>query len=182
MVRLEEYKLFVEDTARFSDRRQTITNTYISVNSALAGLLVFLVKDSGLTGWLLPSAVIILIGFGLVICSYWARLIHKYKTLVGFRIKILREMEKDIPGSIKMYHREDELYPVDKDNNPIPGQGLNISDLEVSLPVVFRWLYLALAAFLVAGFLWKSYIAPSASNAQPVPSAIVTPGAASPSP
>ena len=31
MPNLEEYKLFVEDTARFTDRRQSITNLYITI-------------------------------------------------------------------------------------------------------------------------------------------------------
>jgi hypothetical protein len=35
--KFEEYKLFIEDTARFSERRQTVTKTYITVNSAILG-------------------------------------------------------------------------------------------------------------------------------------------------
>ena len=34
--KFEEYKLFVEDTARLSDRRQTISNIYVTVNSILS--------------------------------------------------------------------------------------------------------------------------------------------------
>jgi hypothetical protein len=182
MLRLEEYKLFIDDTARFTERRQTITNTYISINSAIAGLLAFLVKDSGLTGWLVPVAIVALVGSGLVICSYWAQLIYKYKTLVGFRIRLLREMEDRIPGLTRIYHREDELYPVDEHGHSIPGQGLNISDLEVRLPMLFRRLYIALAAILVAGFLWNAFSAPSTSNVSGTPAITATPAAASPSP
>ena len=42
----EEYKLFVDDTARLSDRRQTVTNTYIAVNSLLLGAISFLIRDA----------------------------------------------------------------------------------------------------------------------------------------
>ena len=35
MDKFEEYKLFVEDTARFTDRRQTVSNIYVAVNSII---------------------------------------------------------------------------------------------------------------------------------------------------
>jgi len=37
MDKFEEYKLFVEDTARFTDRRQTVNNIYVAVNSIILG-------------------------------------------------------------------------------------------------------------------------------------------------
>ena len=33
--KFEEYKLFVDDTARFTERRQTVSNIYVGVNSLL---------------------------------------------------------------------------------------------------------------------------------------------------
>jgi hypothetical protein len=147
----EEYQLFVEDTARFSERRQTITNTYITINGAIAGLITFLVRDSGLINWWLAVAMLPLIGFGIVICSYWQQLITKYKRLVGFRLDVLREMEMKLPGSVQMYHREDAIYPRDSQNKPIPGLGLNFSDLESRLPWLFIILYVILGLGLAVG-------------------------------
>lgn len=43
--KLEEYKILIEDTARFSERRQRISNTYVSVNSLLLATIAFLLKD-----------------------------------------------------------------------------------------------------------------------------------------
>ena len=174
-LRMEEYKLFVEDTARFSERRQTITNTYISVNSAIAGLLAFLVKDSGLVDLLVLIAIIALICFGLLICCYWVQLINKYKKLVGFRVKLLHEMEDRLPDLIGVYHREDELY------KPTQGKPLNISDLERGLPILFGLLYVILGIVL----LWSLRFAPVAGrspNVQTTPTITATPAAASPSP
>jgi hypothetical protein len=42
-----------------------------------------------------------------------------------------------------MYHLEDELYPVDANGNPIPGKGLNLSDIESKIPKLFIALYIA---------------------------------------
>lgn len=147
----EEYKLFVEDTARFSERRQTITNTYITINGAIAGLITFLVRDSGLVNWWLVVAILPLIGFGIVICSYWRQLITKYKRLVGLRLDVLREMEMKLPGSVQMYHREDVLYPRISQNKPIQGVGLNFSDLERRLAWLFIGLYVILGLGLAVG-------------------------------
>jgi hypothetical protein len=151
MTNFEEYKLFVEDTARFSERRQITTTTYITINGAIAGLITFLVRDSGFVNWWLVVSILPLIGFGIVICSYWRQLIIKYKRLVGLRLDVLREMEMKLPGSVHMYHREDDLYPRDAQNKPIPRVGLNFSDLEIRLPWLFIVLYIVLGLALAVG-------------------------------
>lgn len=155
-VQFEEYSLFVEDTARFSERRQTVTNIYITVNGAIAGLITFLIKDSGLTNWWLVIAIWPLILFGIVVCNYWQQLIRKYKKLVGLRLKVLREMEVKLPSSVQMYHREDELYPRGPLDNAIPDSGLNFSDLEYRLPQLFIGLYIVLGLCLAVGTLLVS--------------------------
>ncbi|GAC1388252.1 MAG: hypothetical protein NVSMB33_17860 [Ktedonobacteraceae bacterium] len=161
-VKMEEYSLFVEDTARFSERRQTVTNTYITVNGAIAGLITFLIKDSGLTNWWLVVAIWPLIGFGITVCYYWQQLIRKYKELVSWRLKVLRKMETKLPDSVRMYHREDELYPRDLQDNAIAGRGLNFSDLESRLPWLFISLYIILGLCLAVGtFLVTRGILPS---------------------
>lgn len=151
VVNLEEYVLFVEDSARISDRRQMIANIYITINGAVAGLLAFLVKDSGFTNWWLVIAVLPIISFGVMVCRYWRRLILKYKTLINFRLEVLREMETRIPGSARMYHREDYLYPRDTGSKAAGTGGLNFSDMELGLPELFIALYVLLGINLVIG-------------------------------
>ncbi len=150
----DEYKLFVADTARFSERRQTVTNIYLSVNGAILGFVAFLTKDARLTNWWLVLTVLPLIVAGIVVCLFWRQLVFKYKALVKLRISVLREMEVSMPGSVRMYHKEDELYPRNLKGDTI-GKSLGISNLEASLPMVFIVLYvvfgvgLALATGLV---------------------------------
>ena len=61
-------------------------------------------------------------------------------------------MEKDesLSWMVKMYHAEDILYPVDKDDKPIMGKGLNFSDKESQLPSVFIGLYIIAGLTLFA--------------------------------
>jgi hypothetical protein len=149
--KFEEYKLFIEDTARFSERRQTISNIYVAVNSLLLAAIGLLIKDLGARGvWtmLLPLP---LVAAGIAVSLWWAQLIRKYKLLVGLRIDTLRGMEElpEMAESVKMYHVEDRLYPRGAEGKMIPGQGLNFSDLEVRLP----WLFLALYSLFGVGLL-----------------------------
>ena len=146
-----EYKLFVEDTARFAERRQTVSNRYVAVNFALLGSLGLLLKDlsdRGIMNLLLP---LLLIAIGVFVCIWWRQLIFKYKMLVGFRIKRLRDIEdhEDMFQSIKMYQKEDELYPRDEKGNPIKGKGLNFSDLESRLPTLLAVLYVVFGLILL---------------------------------
>lgn len=139
--KFEEYKLFVGDTARFTERRQTVSNIYVAVNSLLLAAIGLLIKDLGvryLWTLLLPLP---LITAGIAVSLWWRQLIRKYKKLVGLRIDTLHKMEEMMPESVKMYHIEDKLYPRDEDGKMIPGKGLNFSDLEARLPMLFVMLY-----------------------------------------
>ena len=107
--KFEEYKLFVEDTARFSERRQKVGSTYVAVNSIILSAIALKVKDSGLAGrWQLLTLIPLLV-VGIAICSSWVQLILNYKKLVYLSIGNLREMEElpEMSGSVQMYHAED---------------------------------------------------------------------------
>jgi hypothetical protein len=141
--KFEEYKTFVEDTARFSERRQKVTNTYVTVNSIILSAIALLVKDIGLAAQWQAVVVIPLLVTGITICLSWRQLILNYKKLINLRIDKLRAME-DLPemvGNSKMYHAEDELYPRTTQGERKRRKGLNFSDLERQLPLVFLTLY-----------------------------------------
>ena len=149
MDKFEEYKLFVEDTARFTDRRQMVSNIYVAVNAVLVAGIGITVKDGDITSMLKFLLVVPILAAGFVVSLRWILLIRKYKVLVGLRMDELREMEdhEAMEGCHRMYHAEDRLYPRDRSGRTIPGQGLNFSDLETVLPQVFLCVYVFL--FLV---------------------------------
>jgi hypothetical protein len=153
--KFDEYKLFVEDTARFSERRQTVNNIYVAVNSIILSAIALLVKDVGAKSSWRALIVLPVLVAGIVICLQWKRIILKYKRLVGFRVEELRAMEElqRMRHSHRMYHAEDALYPRDEQGELIPRQGLNFSDREQWLPRIFIGLYalflVGIVAFLV---------------------------------
>ena len=143
-VKFDEYKTFVSDTARFTDRRQNTSNLYITVNSLLLTAIAFIVKDANLKDfWVLFFLIPLLIA-GISVSLWWKQLLNKYKLLTRLRFRILREMEEQdgLEGIEGMYHREDILYPRHEDGSVKQGEGLNFSDLENRLPTLFIVLYI----------------------------------------
>ena len=142
--KFEEYKMFIEDTARFTERRQDASNLYVTINSLILTAIVFVVKDLGANPLSRLLLLLPVITAGIFVSLWWRQLIIKYKELVGFRINMLRKMEEkeDLKETEKMYHAEDELYPRDAQGNMIKGVKLNFSDLEARLPTLFIILYI----------------------------------------
>ena len=151
--KFEEYKLFVEDTANFSDRRQTVANIYVAVNSILLSAAAFLVKDAGLENRVVILTSILILLAGIAICILWAQIIFKYKKLIGLRMKELKKMERapEMAGCHQMYLREDELYePVGEKRT-----WLSFSNMEVRLPYVFMTLYSIFLVGILFSLLWS---------------------------
>jgi len=147
----EEYKLFIEDTAKMSDRRQLLSSTYITANTIILASIAFVLKDYKPD---IPSISIILVTAllfaGIFISFLWNSLIFNYKKIIKLRMKTLREMEDKpgMEGSMKMYHLEDELYPPE-DQKDKPKRRYGFSFKESILPKLFIGLY---AIFLFVFF------------------------------
>ena len=154
-IKFDEYKMIIEDTARFSERRQQISNTYITINSLLLTAIAFMFKDSGAKSiWvvLLPVPLVVA---GLFVSFWWSQLILKYKNLVGLRMDILYEMEKteELAGLEKIYHIEEQkYYPRDEDGNMLEDNVSSFSNLENRLPIMFGLLYIVFGFVLLLTF------------------------------
>ena len=141
--KFDEYKAFIEDTARFTERRQNTSNLYVTINSLVLTAIVFVVKDLEADSLSILFMLLPVITAGIFVLLWWRQLIIKYKELVRFRINRLRDMEDspNLEGIERMYHKEDELYPRDEQGNMVKGIKLNFSDLEARLPTLFIVLY-----------------------------------------
>jgi hypothetical protein len=132
-VRLEEYKIFIEDTSRYSDRRQTVSNIYVAVNTALVGLAAgFLsvghIAPYGTFEWWRLLAVLALSIAGVTASAVWWALVRRYEQIIGARVARLRKIEHALPGSHKMYHKMDVAFC---------GKVPSFSGPEKILPIVF---------------------------------------------
>jgi hypothetical protein len=138
MDKFEEYKFFTEGVQHRSQRRQQASQIYLTVNTAIFGIIALLIKDSGLTGWSLAIAILPLFLVGILVCITWSKIVREFSRLVGWQYEQLREMEKYIKGSFKMHTKEwEEFY------KPIRSKsGFSFSNLEAQMPSIFIGLYI----------------------------------------
>jgi len=138
MDKFDEYKFFTERIQHRSDRRQQASQIYLTVNTAIFGLIALLIKDSGLKGWSLLIGILPLFFVGVFVCLSWVRIISEFERLIGWQYEQLREMEKHIRSLYKMHTKEwDEFY------KPISSRKrFSFSHLESRMPSVFMGLYI----------------------------------------
>ncbi len=138
MEKFDEYKLLYERTEKYSERRQTTSQTYLTINTAIFGAIAFLVKDSGLVGWSLIIAISPLFIVGGLICIIWLSIILNLEKLLSWQYKQLRELEKVIQGDLNIFTKENnEFFD--------PGKGkkkFSFSLLEAWLPGILIAVYL----------------------------------------
>lgn len=139
MDKFDEYKFFTERVQHRSERRQQASQIYLTVNTAIFGLIALLIKDSGLKGWNLLVGVLPLFFVGIFVCLTWSKIIYEFKRVIGWQYEQLREMEKRLKGSYKIHIKEwEEFY------KPINSKsGFSFSNLESRMPLVFISLFIA---------------------------------------
>ncbi len=101
----DEYKFFAENTHRLSERRQSATTTYLTVNTAVLAVVALLIKESGLPGRDIVVSSIPLFLVGMVACLAWFLIIRQHKSLIRWRYEQLRAMEGKIAGSYALYSK-----------------------------------------------------------------------------
>ncbi len=146
MNKFNEYKLFSERVQRLSERRQTASQTYLTVNTAIFGVLAFLVKDAGFHGWGLVAFSLPLFLVGVLACLIWLKIIADFKEIVGWHYEQLRKMEQALPESDKIYSNEWEQFFKPREGK----ERFGFSRLESWLPRLFLGLYVVYTVVLVA--------------------------------
>jgi len=137
---LEEYKLYVEMADRMSARRIQASQFYISLLSALFGVIAILVEKKIFPG---SEGSFLLLGslLGLFLCFIWYVNINSYKQLNSLKFKVIEEMELYLP--FPCYARE---WKIEKKTK----QYQRLSNVEKYVPLSIALLYLGLAIY--AGF------------------------------
>lgn len=92
---LEIYKVFLGTAEKTSDRRNKANSFFLSLNTALAGLIGYL---TGLEEFTTSDPWISIIGLlGISISYLWYRIILSYRGLNSGKFKVLHEMENFLP-------------------------------------------------------------------------------------
>lgn len=105
----DEYKFYVDNTQHLDDRRQSLTEMFLGVNTAIFALVGFMVKDAGLEGSLVGLMIAPLFVVGILACLLWISSINRFRRLISWRFDQLMAMERALPESHQMYLKEWEL-------------------------------------------------------------------------
>jgi hypothetical protein len=146
MDKFDELKFLHDRTQRLSERRQTASQTYLTVNTAIFGALAFLIKDSGFQGWKLVLVCLPLFSVGVFACIIWHRIIKSLESIIGWHYQQLREIEKKIPKSHLVINKEWEDFFKEKEKRKF-----SFSGLEAQLPKLLIALYIVYGLSLMIG-------------------------------
>ena len=134
VILFEQYKIAVEMADRISARREKTNSYFLTINTALVGLVTYL-SLSDITCPILLSHLPIAIA-GITLSYLWYRIIRSYRDLNSAKFKIVHRIEKFLP-----------LSPYDAEWEAV-GRGKNkklylpFTHVEIFVPWVFVMLHL----------------------------------------
>lgn len=137
----EQYKMAVASTDKVSDRRADSNKFFLSINSIIAGGIIFInEKIENIE----PVSIILVSTFGAVVCLVWFFTILDYKRLNGAKFELIENMEKKLPA--QFYTDE---WKILNNKKPWYAKYKTFSKLELFLPCAFIVLYIV-TAFVIA--------------------------------
>lgn len=130
----EQYKLYVEMADRISQRRQSANSFFLTINTALVGLVSYIHVGRPELGfhWVIGLA-------GVILCFTWHRLVRSYKDLNTGKFKVIHEIEKKLP--IQPYSDEWKMLGEGKAKTKY----LPVTIGELIVPIIFA----AIHAFVI---------------------------------
>lgn len=145
---LSQYELYVEMADRISSKRHTANSFFLSINTALVGLLSYLsvggfLQPSNLFSY--PVTMFAITGIGIALNYLWYRIIRSYKSMNTAKFKVIHEIEKHLP--LRPYDAEWEAAGRGKD----PKLHLPFTNTEIAIP----WIFIAVFAPPCLWFLYR---------------------------
>lgn len=96
---LEQYKIFLQTSEDLVARRQSVSNFYISVNSALIAVLNMFIALSPRDLWRIITSMALPV-IGIILCYAWIKLLKSYGDLNASKMKVISIIEKQLPASL----------------------------------------------------------------------------------
>ena len=133
---LEQYKIILQTSEDLINRRQGISNFYLSVHSVMIGAITaILVLDINLFAKLLIGLTFAAIG--IVLSVSWIELLESYGRLNASKIKVLSAIEKKLP--VSFFDAEWAILS----NRTQKQQYKSFTNFEKTIPKVFIGTYVA---------------------------------------
>jgi hypothetical protein len=134
---LEIYKLYVGMADKISERRQSANSFFLTINTAIVGLVSYLqLAQNEKTRSLFYLVIAVA---GMIICYTWYRLILSYKQLNTGKFRIVHLIEENLP--FNPYMKEWEMLGSGEESKKY----LPFSHIEIFVP----WVFFGLHAFVL---------------------------------
>jgi hypothetical protein len=131
---LEQYKVYVEQASKISERRTTANSYLLTVNTLLVtlyGLATAVLPEHQPWHYFVPGA-------GLIICGVWWNIIRSYRDLNTVKFRVIHELEHYLPAAL--YAHEWALAGEGEGEAYLP-----LTHIEPAIPWTFFGLYVLLA-------------------------------------
>jgi hypothetical protein len=94
--RFHEYEKIMEESGKLSDRRQTVSDLFLGINSLFLTAAGFSAVASNLTTWWSTGICCAIAIVAIPINITWIQLIHRYRALIDLRSRYLEGLEKSL--------------------------------------------------------------------------------------
>lgn len=137
---LEQYKAYLADLGNVGSRYATVSGFYVSVISALLGILA-VAESSKLFGKLETATLIVVCAFASCLCIVWSGIIRFYGALFRAKLTVLSRLEEHLS------------YPCFKEEfATLKGSNVRfLTEWERYVPLILILFFVVLAAIRVIG-------------------------------
>lgn len=133
----EQYKLYLSGASEISNRRQKANEYFLTTNTILVSLIVFVSQYKQINDPKLIILFIAVIGLINSVITYY--IIRSYKQINSVKFQVLHELEASLPANLYAYEWK------------LLGEGKNrkkywpFSRLELKIPLLFGVIFIVLA-------------------------------------
>lgn len=138
---LEQYKSLVSDVGNVGTRYATANGFYLSVLTALLGVLAYVGTGKVIDQTTYPMVLLVAV-FAIAICWIWHKTIQFYRKLFRAKFSVLKVLEKHLP--VQVYESEDQQVYTDG-TKPL-------TEHEASVPMVLGVFYAVIGVIAVIMF------------------------------
>jgi hypothetical protein len=142
---IEQYKAYLADLGNIGTRYATVQGFYVSVITALLGLLALTETSTKLLGKLPTSTLVVVSIFSIVLCFVWSLTIIFYRRLFRAKFTVIRKLEEYLPVNCFELEYTELKVPEAKEDKRLP----HLLRVERYVPLVLILFFVALAVIRV---------------------------------
>lgn len=136
---LDQYRIYVEHITNFANRRDSMNQFYLSIISAIFGVLMLLFQQNAIKTELEYSIFALMSIFGIILCFTWNQNIKAYRNLSKIKLELINKLEEKLP--FQFFGQEKEI--INKSKNK------GLTQWEVKIPVTIGLIFALITVYSI---------------------------------